>query len=55
MSATFTCKSVMTVPTSGTLKEMIGTVAREEEDCVWPPGEGLYLDSRTVEKQTEAR
>lgn len=60
LSATFICKPVTTVLTSGTLKEMISlrehsTVARQQDDCVWPPRVVLYLDSRTIEKQTEAR
>lgn len=49
VSAAFIFKSVMTVLTSGTLKEMISfrehsTVAREWADCVWPPRVVLCLD-----------
>lgn len=60
VSATFICKPVMTVLTSGTLKEKIrlrehSTVARQQDDCVWPPRVVLYLNSRITEKQTEAR
>ena len=59
VSATFICKPVTTVLTSGTLKEMISlredsTVARQRDDGMWPPRVVLYLDSRTIEKQTEA-